>query len=311
MTCVLYAGKSSQVDTWRESLLSLRPDLDLRLDVAATEPGEVDILLYEGSGPIEDLTPYGGVAAIQSLWAGVEVLLANPTLPKDTVLCRMVESGLTEAMTDYVVGHVMRAHLGMDGHRERQAKREWSIVHAPLSSERKVGIVGLGALGRDAAEMLKLLRFDVSGWSRSAKDIEGVRCLHGAEGLKTLLSESQIIVLLAPLTLETEDLLDAERISWMPQGSHIINAARGQLIDDDALLEALNSGQIESATLDVFRQEPLPENHPYWGHPSVTITPHIASVTRAATAAKTVVEQIERFERGEPFAHTVDHAKGY
>ena len=311
MTRILYAGDPAEADLWRDATLALRPGLDFRTDAAATDPADVDILLYEASGPVDDLSPYAGVAAIQSLWAGVEAVLANPTLPDGPVLCRMVEDGLTVGMTDYVTGHVLRLHLGLDLYRAYQARAEWTTAHPPLPMERKVGVAGLGALGRDAASMLAALRFDVSGWSRTPKTIPGVRCLHGAEGLETLLAESEILVLLLPLTPETTNLLDAERIASMRRGAHLVNAARGRLVDDDALLSALASGQVGSATLDVFRTEPLPPDHPYWGHPSVTVTPHIASVTRPATAARTIVAQVERFERGEPFAHAVDRKRGY
>lgn len=311
MTRVLYAGDPSEGTAWRERVHALQPGLDLILDIEGTDPASVDILVYEASGPIQDLTPYRNVAAIQNLWAGVETILANPTLPNDVTLCRMVEEGLTEGMTDYVVGHVYRLHLEMDAHRTRQGRRDWSTDNPPLSRDRMVGIVGLGALGRDAAEKLAFLRFDVSGWSRSPKDIAGVRCLSGEEGLRVLLAESEILVLLAPLTAETENLLDTARIGMMKPGAHLINVARGPLIEDAALLAALESGQVGSATLDVFRTEPLPQDHPYWGHASVTVTPHIASITRPETAAKVIVEQVRRFERGEPFAHVVDRAKGY
>lgn len=311
MTRVLYAGDPAEARAWADRLLALRPDLDLTLDADAIDPADVDILVYEASGPVQDLAPYAGAAAILNLWAGVEAVLANPTLPDGVPLCRMVEDGLTEGMTDYVCGHVLRLHLEMDRHRERQARGEWSTDNPPLSRNRTVGIVGLGALGRDAAERLAFLRFDVSGWSRSAKDIPGVRCLHGPDGLETLLAGSEILVLLAPLTPETENLLDADRIASMPRGAHVVNAARGPLIDDAALLAALDTGHLASATLDVFRVEPLPADHPYWSHPSVTLTPHIASITRPETAARAVVEQIARHERGEPFAHAVDRSRGY
>ena len=311
MTRVLYAGDPEEGQAWRDRVLALKPDLDFTLDIAGTDPDSVDILVYEASGPLEDLAPYAGVAAIQNLWAGVEAILANHTLPPQTTLCRMVEPGLTIGMTDYVTGHVLRLHLGIDGHRENQARKAWSDDNPPLSTERKVGIIGLGVLGRDAAEKLAFLRFDVSGWSRSPKQIDGVRCLHGPGGFDTLLTESEILVLLAPLTPETENLIDAARIARMKPGAHIINVARGPMIDDDALLAALDSGQLGSATLDVFRTEPLPTDHPYWSHPSVTISPHIASITRPETAARTIVEQVERFERGDPFVHVVDRKSGY
>ena len=311
MTRVLVSLKDSEAGDWCEALRALRPDLDLSHDVDGTDPGSVDILVYAPSGPVKDLAPYGGVAAIQCVWAGVETLLKNPTLPDGPAVLRMVEPGLTIGMTDYVVGHVFRIHLGMDGHRAKQAAREWSDDNPPLSSDRHVGIVGLGALGRDAAEKLVALRFEVSGWSRSAKEIPGIRCLHGADGFDTLLAEADILVLLAPLTEETRDLMNAAAFARMKRGAHIINVARGPLIVDEALLAALDSGQVGGATLDVFRTEPLPPDHPYWSHPLVTITPHIASVTRRDTPVAVIAAQIGRFERGEPFEHVVDRESGY
>ena len=296
---------------WRDALLALKPDLDLAMSPDDCTPDEVDIILYEPSGTIQDMRDYASIAAIQSLWAGVETLIESDTLPVGPPLLRMVEDGLTHGMTDYVVGHVFRAHLGVTQQQADQANGVWSTENPPLAKDRKVGIAGLGALGRDAAEKLRELRFDVSGWSRNAKEIEGVECLFGPDGLKKLLAESEILVLLAPHTPETENLLDAAAFSAMPHGAHLINAARGALVDEDALLEALNSGQIATATLDVMREEPLPPDHPFWTHPNVLITPHIASVTRPKTAAATIIAQVERFETGQPFLHTVQRERGY
>ncbi len=311
MTRVLFAGRTDHAPDWCARLRAERPDIILTDDVAGTDPASVDILVYAPNGPISDLSPYAGAAAIQCVWAGVETLLDNPTLPEGPTLLRMVEPGLTIGMTDYVVGNVMRIHLGMDGHKAKQAQKIWTDDNPPLSCDRHIGIVGLGALGRDAAEKLAALRFQVSGWSRSTKAIDGVRCLHGVDGFDALLAEADIVVLLAPLTPDTEDLMDAAAIAKMKRGAHIINAARGQLIVDEALLAALDSGQVGGATLDVFRTEPLPSDHPYWEHPSVTITPHIASITRRDTAVKVILEQIGRYERGEAFEHVVDRKSGY
>lgn len=311
MTRVVFGGKPASREEWRAAILELSPTLDLVMDPASCDPATVDILLYEPSGPVSDLAPYAGAAAVQSLWAGVETIITNPTLPDNVPLLRMVEDGLRLGMTEYVTGHVLRIHLQMEQQRKWQAAREWGRENPPLAKDRRVGIIGLGALGSDAAEKLTMLGFDVAGWSRSAKSLPGVRCLNGADGLDELLRRSEIVVLLAPQTAETIGLLNAERIAMMPRGSHIINAARGPLIDDAALLAALDTGQIASAVLDVFDTEPLPQSHPYWGHPSVTVTPHVASATRAETAAVTIVEQVRRFETGEPFQNIVDRQSGY
>ena len=170
---------------------------------------------------------------------------------------------------------------------------------------------GEGLFAAAVAETLLYLGFNVTGWSRSPKDIAGVTCLHGDAGRADALRRAEIAVLLLPNTPDTENTLNAETLAQMPAGACIINPGRGALIDDDALLAALDSGQIAHATLDVFRVEPLPADHPYWAHPKVTVTPHIAAETRATTAAQAIVENIRRGEAGEDFLHLVDRAKGY
>lgn len=181
----------------------------------------------------------------------------------------------------------------------------------PLATERSVAILGLGALGQACATTLCSLGFNVLGWSRRPKAIAGVSCHHGEDGLKDVLKQAEILVLLLPNTAATDNTLNKETLKALPKGACIINPGRGTLIDDDALLAALESGQIAHATLDVFRMEPLPSTHPYWAHPNVTVTPHIAAETRAGTAAGVIAENIRRGERREPFLHEVDRAAGY
>ncbi|MEO1689742.1 MAG: NAD(P)-dependent oxidoreductase, partial [Pseudomonadota bacterium] len=181
----------------------------------------------------------------------------------------------------------------------------------PLARNRRVSVLGLGQLGVATAQALAALRFPVTGWSRTPKAVDGVRCVSGEDGLREALSGADILILLLPLTSETEDLLDAERFAMLPRGAFVLNPGRGPLIVDDALLAALETGRVAHATLDVFRQEPLPEDHPFWRHPKVTVTPHIASETRAATASEVLAENIRRGEAGEPFLHLVDRSAGY
>jgi glyoxylate/hydroxypyruvate reductase A len=222
----------------------------------------------------------------------------------------MIDPGMTQGMKEWVVGHVMRHHLGMDQNILGQTG-DWTPHVPPLAQDRRVTIMGLGELGSACATALRDLGFDVAGWSRRAKDISGVTCLHGDDGLKAALSRSDILVLLLPKTAATENLLNAERLSWMPKGAMIVNPGRGPLIDDDALLAALNTGHIGHATLDVFRVEPLPKDHPYWAHPNVTVTPHIASETRTQTSSEVVAENVRRGEAGDHFVHVVDRGAGY
>ncbi|MGR3290411.1 MAG: NAD(P)-dependent oxidoreductase, partial [Paracoccaceae bacterium] len=161
------------------------------------------------------------------------------------------------------------------------------------------------------AKSLTQLNFQVSGWSRSAKSFDGVTCYSGGAGLTQLLRSSEILVLLLPLTTATENLLNAENLALLPAGAKILNPGRGALIDDEALLAALNSGHISHATLDVFRIEPLPADHPYWAHQNVTVTPHIASETRAETAAAVIAENMRLNEIGQEMNYLVDRNAGY
>lgn len=299
---------------WIDGLRSAaaRRDLEmvLHLDAAEVDPAQVDYIVFSQTGPMQDLSPYTRLKAILNIWAGVEKVLANPTLPDGVPLCRMVESGMTEGMRDYIVAHVMRHHVDLDTVL-RGVGAGWTAPVPPLARHRRVGLLGLGTLGGTVAAALVAFGFDVAGWSRSPKSLPGVESHAGPEGLNTLLARSEILACLLPRTAQTENLLDAARLARLPKGARLINAGRGELIDDAALLAALDSGHLGHATLDVFRQEPLPVDHPFRTHPGITVTPHIASVTRPATAAETIVAQVIRGEAGEPFAHVVDRARGY
>ena len=233
-----------------------------------------------------------------SLWAGVEKIVGNASLTQP--LCRMVDSGLRQGMVEWVVGHTLRYHLGMDQHIVNP-DHIWREIHPPLAQDRPITILGLGALGQACAAALTALKFPVSGWSRRAKKIDGLTCHHGPSGLQAALQSAEILILLLPDTPQTEHVINTQTLAQMPRGAVIINPGRGPLIDDHALLAALEQKHISAACLDVFRVEPLPQDHPYWHLPNVTVTPHIASGTRPATAAEVLVENIVRGEAARHF----------
>ncbi|MGB3315887.1 MAG: glyoxylate/hydroxypyruvate reductase A [Albidovulum sp.] len=283
--------------------------LDVAMSDSAPDPAAVDYIVFAPGGIIEDFGPFMNCKAVLNLWAGVERLVTNPTLTQP--LARMVDWGLTEGMVEYVVGHVLRHHLGMDAHFHGQDGVWRNSVLPPLARERPVAMLGLGELGQAAGRALTALNFPVMGWSRSAKDIGGIDCHSGEDGLAHVLTRAEIVVLLLPLTDGTRNILNAERLALLPKGAVIINPGRGPLIDDTALLSPLDAGQIGHATLDVFRTEPLPPDHPYWAHPNVTVTPHIAADTRPSSSSQVIAENIRRGEAGEPFLHLVDRSRGY
>lgn len=308
---ILWAGPAAGWDKWQPHLRDgfARAGLVADLTRDPQAPETVDYILYAPSGPISDLSPFTNAKLVQSTWAGVEAIVTNPTLTRP--LARMVDPGLTEGMQDYVLGHVLRHHLNSDFYASR-APGDWREDNPPpLARSRAVGFLGLGALGMACARSVAAHGFRTLGWSRNLKRDDQVDCFTGEDGLAQVLAEAEIVVLLLPLTAGTENLLDAKRIAGMKRGASVINPGRGPLIDDDALVAALKSGQISQATLDVFRVEPLPADHPYWHLDNVLVTPHIAAQTRAETAAQVVVENIRRGEAGEPFLYLVDRNAGY
>lgn len=284
----------------------------LEADVSAAPPADpaaVKYLIVANGGDVSDFAPFTGVKAVLNLWAGVERLVGNESLTQP--LCRMVDPAMTESMVEYVTGHVLRHHLGIDRH-ILNTDHAWCPETAPGPARaRRVTVLGLGELGSACAKMLAALNFRVTGWSRTPKSLPGIRCLSGEAGLSQALAEAEILVLLMPFTAETGNLLNADRIALMPAGAVVINPGRGPLIDDTALLAALDSGHLSNATLDVFRVEPLPADHPFWAHPGVTVTPHIAAETYPETAAVVVAENIRRAEAGEPLLYLVDRGRGY
>ncbi|WP_424990660.1 2-hydroxyacid dehydrogenase [Fluviibacterium sp. S390] len=282
---------------------------DIALSNTCPAPEAVDYIVYSPDGPLEDFSPFTNARAVLNLWAGVERIVANPTLTQP--LARMVDpAGLTAGMVEWVTGHVLRYHLGIDAHIVNPG-HDWVHVPPPLARDRKVTVLGLGELGAACAAMLSSLGFQVTGWSRTPKDIAGVRCLSGDDGLQPALTGAEIVVLLLPKTPQTENLMNDDRLGWLAKGAALLNPGRGPLIDDDALLRALDEGRVGHATLDVFRVEPLPADHPFWHHPRVTVTPHIASSTRPETASQAVVRAITAIETGQPAPHLVDRSRGY
>lgn len=312
MTRVLFSAPNKDWEAYRPHLEAAFAEagVDVALEHALVPeaPDAVDYIIYAPSSKLQDFAPFTGVKLVQNLWAGVEEIVDNATLTQP--LARMVDEGLTQGMVEWCVGHVMRHHLGMDAQIIRQ-DGVWDPVVPPLARGRSVTVLGLGELGQAVCAALNGLGFDLRGWSRSLRAVAGVATFAGEEGLNEALTGAEIVVLLLPQTMATENLMNAARLDLLAEGAVLINPGRGPLVDDEALLAALDSGHLAHATLDVFREEPLPPEHPFWAHDKVTVTPHIASVTRPSSAARVIAENIRRGEAGEPFLHLVDRTRGY
>ena len=281
--------------------------LDYELGTNIT-PSEVDYIIYAPSSYLQDFSPYTKLKAVLNLWAGVEGVTNNKTLK--VPLARMVDSGLTDGMVEWVTGHTLRHHLGIDKHIHGQ-DGIWRSYVPPLAKDRVITILGLGTLGTACGIALKRLGFNVRGWSRREKSVDGILCFYGDEQIDSSLMDADIVVLLLPDTPLTQNILNQHTLNLLKRGAFVLNPGRGPLIDDDALLVALDSGQIEHATLDVFRIEPLPKNHQYWSNNKVTVTPHKASETRPMTASQVIAMNIKRAENGQKLLYLVDRENGY
>ena len=264
-------------------------------------------------GALEDLP---NLRVILSLGAGVDHLFTDPALP-DRPIARVVDPDLTNRMSEWVVMHALVHLRQLRRYERQQGGRVWDDDDSqPKANDVQVGVLGLGVMGKDAVAKLRALGFKVAGWSASPKSLPDVTCFSGADGLKLLLTQTDMLVVLLPLTEATRGIINTPLLSQLkydgPLGGPIlINAGRGGLQVEADILAALDSGALKGASLDVFEREPLPRNSRLWSHPAVYISPHNAAVSSPPAIAGLVARQIEAHERGEPLAHVVDRRRGY
>jgi glyoxylate/hydroxypyruvate reductase A len=303
----------SSVDSearWKPQLARLMPELAVRVWPEIGDPADIDYALVWRPEP-GFLASLPNLKLILSLGAGVDHILCDPLLPRGIPVVRLVDPYLTDAMSEYVVLQVLRLHRqDLDYDAQRQA-RIWRELEQKNAGERPVGILGFGEIGQNAGRKLKGLGFDVGLWGRREKTVKGLAGYAGATGLPSLLARSEILVCLLPLTAETEGILSAATFALLPKGAGLINAGRGGHLVEEDLIPALDSGQLSAAALDVFREEPLPPGHPFWRHPRILVTPHIAGTTNPETAAPIILDNIRRFEEGRRLLNQVDPAQGY
>jgi glyoxylate/hydroxypyruvate reductase A len=252
-----------------------------------------------------------GLEVVLSLNAGVEHLLADGEVPGHIPIVKLVDDGLTAGMVDWVLAETLAWHRNLLAYRTQQAERRWAPLPEKLARERRVSVLGVGALGTPVVELLVRVGFATRFWSRTPHDIGGAAGFAGRERLGAAVEGADILINLLPLTPQTTNLLDRFVFEQLAPGALLINAARGAHVNEVDLLAALDSGRLSSAVLDVFREEPLPPDHPFWAHPKVTVSPHVASPTHPQTAVAAMAANIRRYERGEPLLHVVDRARGY
>lgn len=254
---------------------------------------------------------YPNLQAIHSLGAGVDHMISDPSIPKDLPIARIVDQQLTRDMRRYVLMAVLNFHKNLYTQLRAQKSGQWTGLEyseTPL----QVGMLGLGQLGKAIALDLKNLGFEVAAYTRAPKKVEGIRCYSAEQQeLSAFLARVNTIVCLLPLTPETEDFMDWNFFQQLPDQSFVINVGRGQHLVEEDLLRAMDAGKIRGACLDVLRKEPLPKDHPFWQHPAVVLTPHIASVTDQRAAARQIATNYERIQNGQNMLNQIDRALGY
>ncbi|MEO6033503.1 MAG: glyoxylate/hydroxypyruvate reductase A [Burkholderiaceae bacterium] len=271
---------------------------------------DIDIALV-ANPPQGTLRGLSRLLLIQSLWAGVDALLADPSVPTQVPLARMVDPAMNEAMAETALWAVLALQRGFFAYREQQHRCEWRALPQRRADETTVAVLGLGQMGRTVAARLALQGYRLLGWSTREVRIEGLVAHCGAAGLAQVLASAQVVVNLLPLTPVTRDLFNAAAFARMPRGASLVNLARGAHVVEADLLDALDRGHIQHAVLDVFRTEPLPPGHRLWSHPRVTLLPHAAAQTDPRSAARVVARNVRALRAGQPIEHLVERGRGY
>jgi glyoxylate/hydroxypyruvate reductase len=305
-----FCSTSLPPEPWLAAMKQHMPELELRIWPEIGDPAAIEVALA-WQPPAGALAALPKLRVVHALGAGVEELLADPGLAGGVPVIRLVDPWMTRAMGEYVQLQVLRLHRQDLAYRAQQDARLWRELTQPNAEERRVGILGLGVLGIEAALRLKVQGFDVAAWSRRERRQKGLACFSGRDGLAAIAARSDILVCLLPLTAETENILDARLFAALPDGAAVINCGRGAHLVEDDLVAALDSGKLSAAVLDVFQVEPLPADNPLWRHPRVLVTPHAAAATNPRTAAPIIAAALDAVARGRRPANLVDRARGY
>ena len=305
----LYKADPVRGAVWAELLARKMPELPFRIWPDIGDPQAVRFLA--AWQPPQDLaTQFPNLEILFSTGAGTDQFdfaAIPPTLP----VVRMVESGIVNGMVEYATLAVLSLHRDWHTYHQQQREGRWQTHRVYPASSQRVGVLGLGTLGRAVLEKLRGFGFDCAGWSRSARRIDGIECHAGEQGLQAFLARTDILICLLPLTDGTRGILCKPLFDQLPRGAALINVGRGGHLVQQDLLQALDEGQLSRAVLDVCEPEPLPPEHPFWHHPKVVLTPHIASMTQPETAVEAVIDNLRRHRLGLPMEGLVDRARGY
>jgi len=306
---VLYRSDEPRAAAWASYFAEQAPDLDFRVWPDAGDLSKIEYLIA-WQAPPEFLTELSGLKVLFSSGAGTDHIDLS-AVPAHISVVRMVEPGIINGMVEYVSLAVLALHRDLLDYVTSKAARVWAPLEVPPASTRTIGVMGMGILGRAVLERLATYGFQLRGWNRSLRHMDGVESFAGADQLQRFLEGCNVLVCLLPLTPVTKGVLNQKVFSALPAGAALINVGRGAHLVNADLLDALDSGRLSRAILDVTDPEPLPPEHPFWAHPRVLLTPHVASMTQPETAAPILLENIRRHQRGEPLTDVIDRSRGY
>lgn len=295
---------------WKKALLSLNSSLDIRIWPNIGDPAEIDFVLV-WNHPLGTLNQFVNAKAIYSLAAGVDHIFVDSNLNPLIPLVRIVDPYMANDIVQYVAAYVLHYIKRLDHWAEKQKQKIWFKEPPFTYSDQTIGIMGLGHLGGKAAHILHQLGLNTIGWSQSPKNFPGITHYTNEAEFSKFLARTNILICMLPLTPKTENILNRHTFSQLPEKAYLINVGRGKHLVEEDLLTALSSGQLSGACLDVFRTEPLPPEHPFWGHPLIQVTPHIASVTNPLTAAPQLYDNYKRAMAGLNMHHVVNTTRGY
>jgi glyoxylate/hydroxypyruvate reductase len=307
---IIYYAAGANPEIWLNAFHQYLPDANIRIwEEGDNAPADYALVWKPPAAMLHGRTD---LKAIFNLGAGVDAILRlGDALPQGVPLIRVDDAGMGVQMAEYVSHVVLRYFRRFDEYDTLQTDKQWRHLAQHVKSDFSIGILGSGVLGNCIIEGLRSFGFPLLGWSRSAKQIEGVQCYSGKEDLDAFLRATKVLVLILPLTKETENLLDITQLAKLKQGAYVINVARGAHIVEADLLTLIQQGHIAGATLDVFREEPLPPTHPFWNEKRIHITPHISALTVRDESAKQIANKIVALQRGEAVIGIVDQSKGY
>ncbi len=307
---ILYYSNADPAEPWREAFARELPRIPFRV---WPDSGPLEKVRYAlvWKPPQGFLAQFPNLKAILALGAGVDPIPSDPSLPKGVPLLRLVDVGFPAQMADYAMYAVLRFQRRMREIEALQRQARWNQIDPFFTRDLPVGVMGLGVIGSVVAQRVAAAGYAVAGWARSPKKLDGVEVFSGSGTFKTFLSRSRVVINALPLTPQTENILDSAAFASMPSGGYIVNIGRGAHLVDRDLIAALDSGQLDGAMLDVFREEPLPSSDPFWRHPKIVVTPHVAAPTIASEVQAQVIENIKRLERGESPLGLVDRDRGY